>query len=157
MNVAYRWFLGYRISEPIPHFATVSYNFRHRFNSDTVESIFCWILKEINRAGYLSSEVAYIDGTHVKANANMKKQVKHAIPVAVKVYEKQLREEVNADREEHGKKPFDDDPPDAPVEEKKSSTRRPIRNAACFTKGITRNALRMEYKRLATGTTIFSA
>ena len=84
MNVAYRWFLGYRISEPIPHFATVSYNFRHRFSSETVERIFCWILEEVNRAGYLSPEVVFLDGTHVKANANMKKQVKHAIPVAAK-------------------------------------------------------------------------
>jgi transposase len=119
MNIAYLWFLGYRISEPIPHFATMSYNFRHRFNSDTVEQIFCWILDEVNRAGYLSPEVVYIDGTHVKANANMKKQVKRAIPVAAKAYEKQLREEVNADREEHGKKPFDDDPPDASAGETK--------------------------------------
>jgi len=78
MNVAYRWFLGYRISEPIPHFATVSYNFRHRFNGDTVEQIFCWILDEVNRAGYLSPEVVFLDGTHVKANANLKKQVKKA-------------------------------------------------------------------------------
>lgn len=30
----------------------------------------------------ISPEVVFIDGTHVKANANMNKQVKHAIPVA---------------------------------------------------------------------------
>ena len=35
---------------------------------------------------YLSPEIVFIDGTHVKANANMKKQVKHAIPAAAKVY-----------------------------------------------------------------------
>ena len=135
MNVAYRWFLGYRISESIPHFATVSHNFKHRFNSETVEKIFCWILDEINRAGYLSPEVVFIDGTHVKANANMKKQVKHAIPVAAKVYEKQLREEVNADREEHGKKPFDDDPPNAPVEEKEIVTSTSDPDCGVFHKG----------------------
>ncbi len=135
MNVAYRWFLGYRISEKIPHFATVSYNFRHRFNSETVERIFCWILEEVNRAGYLSPEVVFIDGTHVKANANMKKQVKHAIPVAAKVYEKQLREEVNADREEHDKKPFDDDPPNAPVEEKEIATSTTDPDCGVFHKG----------------------
>ena len=58
----------------------------------------------------------------MKANANMKKQVKHAIPVAAQVYEKQLHEEVNADREEHSKKPFDDDPPNAPVKEREIVT-----------------------------------
>ena len=135
MNVAYRWFLGYRISEPVPHFATVSYNFKHRFNSETVERIFCWILEEVNRAGYLSPEVVFVDGTHVKANANMKKQVKHAIPVAAKVYEKQLREEVNADREEHGKKPFDDDPPNAQVEEKVITTSTTDPDCGVFRKG----------------------
>ena len=135
MNVAYRWFLGYRISEPIPHFATVSYNFRHRFSSETVESIFCWILEDVNRAGYLSPEVVFIDGTHVKANASMKKQVKRAIPIAAKVYEKQLREEVNADREEHGKKPFDGDPPNAPVEEKEIVTSTTDPECGVFHKG----------------------
>ena len=50
-------------------FATVSYNFCQRFDSQTVEKIFVWILEEINRAGYLSPEVVFVDGTHVKANA----------------------------------------------------------------------------------------
>lgn len=31
VNVAYRWFLGYMLHEPVPYFATISYNFRHRF------------------------------------------------------------------------------------------------------------------------------
>ena len=122
MNIAYRWFLGYKVSETIPHFATVSYNFRHRFTSETVENIFQWILDEINSNGYLSPDVVFIDGTHVKANANLKKQIKASIPTAAKAYEKQLREEVNADRESHGKKPFDDDPPDPPTRQTTVST-----------------------------------
>ena len=76
VNVAYRWFIGYGLSKPIPHFATVSYNFCQRFDSQTVEKIFVWILDVINRAGYLSPEVVFVDSTHVKANANLKKQVK---------------------------------------------------------------------------------
>lgn len=32
MNIAYRWFLGYTLNESIPHFATISYNFNHRFS-----------------------------------------------------------------------------------------------------------------------------
>lgn len=31
MNVAYRWFLGYLMHECIPHFSTISYNFKHRY------------------------------------------------------------------------------------------------------------------------------
>ena len=47
--------------------------------------------------------------THIKANANKKKQIKEQVPVASKHYAKELMAEVNADREAHGKKPFDDD------------------------------------------------
>ena len=46
MNIAYRLFLGYLLNEPIPHFATISYNFRHRFTEDTIEKVFTWILYE---------------------------------------------------------------------------------------------------------------
>lgn len=112
MNIAYRWFLGFGLSEPIPHFATVSYNFRHRFTTETTEEIFEWILKEIETAGYLQPEAVFLDGTHIKANANMKKRIVNEIPKAARIYEKQLREEINSDRERHGKKPFDDDPPE---------------------------------------------
>ena len=109
MTVAYRWFLGYGLMERIPHFATVSYAFRNRFDTEMVEGIFEWILGEIEKAGYLSPEAVYVDGTHIKASANLKKQVKKEIPKAARAYEKELREEVNKDREAHGKKPFDDD------------------------------------------------
>lgn len=50
MNLAYRWFLGYGINEKTPHFATVSYNFKHRFSEELIEEIFNWILSKINGA-----------------------------------------------------------------------------------------------------------
>lgn len=59
----------------------------------------------------MAPDLILVDGTHIKANANPQKQVKAAIPVAAKAYEKQLREEINGDREQHGKNPFDDDLP----------------------------------------------
>jgi len=111
LNTAYRWFLGYTLQEETPHFSTVSYNFRHRFTEETVDGIFAWILEEIAQAGYLSPKAVFIDGTHIKASANTKKQVKAVIPVVSKRYAKELMEEVNADREAHGKEPFDDDEP----------------------------------------------
>lgn len=111
MNVAYRWFLRYLMNEPIPHFSTISYNFKHRYTEKTIEEIFYWILREIEYAGYLSPEAVFVDGTHIKANANMKKVVKKAVPQAAKIYEQQLMEEINEDREEHNKKPFDDTKP----------------------------------------------
>ena len=40
---------------------------------------------------------------------NRKKQMKKYVPAAVKAYEEQLHKEINEDREEHGKPPFDDE------------------------------------------------
>lgn len=76
LNVAYRWFWGYTLQEETPHFSTGSYNFRHRFTEKTVDNVFAWILDEAANAGYLSPGAVFIDGTHIKANANTKKQVK---------------------------------------------------------------------------------
>ena len=66
-------------------------------------------LKQVARVGYLLPEVMVVDGTHIKANANLKKQVKKAIPVAAKRYQEQLDEEIEADRAAHGKKPLKKD------------------------------------------------
>ena len=123
-NIYYRWFLGYAINEPTPHFSTLSYNFRHRFSEKTVDKIFNWILDEIANEGYLNPEAVFIDGTHIKANANKNKKIKEQVPVAAKRYAEELLEEINADREAHGKKPFDDEqkPPKSKNQQKKNNT-----------------------------------
>ena len=107
MNIAYRWFLGYTLNEELPHFSTVSCNFKHRFTEETVEQVFSWILQEANDAGYLEPEAVFVDGTHIKANANINRKIKKAVPQAAKRYASELMEEVNADRGDHGKKLFD--------------------------------------------------
>lgn len=40
VNVAYRWFLGYTMSQSLPHFATISYAFCHRFTAEVIEGVF---------------------------------------------------------------------------------------------------------------------
>ena len=129
LNVAYRWFLGYRLQEETPHFSTLSYNFRHRFTEETVDQVFNWILSEMVNAGYVAPGVVFVDGTHIKANANIKKTVKVEVPFEAKRYAQELMEEVNADREAHGKKPFDNDeddsqPPTSPGKKKRDNTSR---------------------------------
>ena len=151
VNVAYRWFLGYTMSQRLPHFATVSYAFRNRFTAEVIEGVFRWILEEVARAGYLSPEVVFVDGTHIKANANLKKHVKKSIPIAAKHYQEQLDEEIEADRSAHGKKPLkkddDDDTPSASPKQNPQPTRR----AASFTKANTRSASHMRHILSATG------
>lgn len=117
MNMAYRWFLGYSLSDPLPHFSTVSYNFKHRYTNETIERVFRWVLWEANEVGYLSPEAVFIDGTHIKASANIHNKMKKAVPEAAVRYREELLAEINADREAHGKKPFDDN--DEPPKSKK--------------------------------------
>ena len=76
-DVAYRWFLRYTLSEELPHFSTVSYNFRHRFTSETIEAVFRWILEEAGSAGALTPAAVFIDGTHIKASANLNLSLIH--------------------------------------------------------------------------------
>ena len=33
------------MNEPIPHFSTICYNFKHRYTEQTIEETFYWILK----------------------------------------------------------------------------------------------------------------
>jgi hypothetical protein len=133
MNIAYRWFLGYTLNEELPHFSTVSYNFKHRFTEETVEKVFSWILQEANRAGYLAPEAVFVDGTHIKANANINKKIKKAVPQAAKRYASELMEEVNADRKEHGKKPFDST--QKPPKEKEITVSKTDPESGLFQKG----------------------
>lgn len=93
-NIYYRWFLGYRLQEETPHFSTISYNFKHRFTPETVNQIFDWILSEIAEAGYLYTYTVFVDGTHIKANANNRKVVKEEVEVEAKRYAEELMEEV---------------------------------------------------------------
>jgi len=56
--------------------------------------------------------IIFIDGTHIKASANKKKFQKEQVAKAAKIYEQQLREEVNAEREKLGKKKIEDNDDD---------------------------------------------
>ena len=109
VNLAYRWFLGYGLLESIPHFATVSYAFCNRFPSELSEEIFEHILNKALNNRMVDPNVIFIDGTHIKASANKKKFMKEQVAKTAKIYEQQLRSEVNAEREKLGKKPVDDD------------------------------------------------
>jgi transposase len=106
-NVAYRWFIGYGFTEKIPHFSTFGKNYVRRFHdTDLFEQIFYRILKEAMNKGLVDPSVAFIDSTHVKANANKKKYDKKVVRVETRNYQSQLDDEINIDREEHGKKAF---------------------------------------------------
>lgn len=97
-NLYFRWFLGYRIQEDIPHPTTVSHNFRHRYTAETVNKIFNWILNQIAEAGFLSAGAVYVDGTRIKGNADLSQRIREEIPAAAQRYAQELMEEVNPDQ-----------------------------------------------------------
>ena len=113
-TLSYRWFLGYGLLDEIPHFATVSYAFCKRFPEELTEEIFAHILNKALNLRLVDPQMVFIDGTHIKANANKKKYQKERVAKAAKVYAEELREEVNAERAKLGKKPIDDDDDDDP-------------------------------------------
>ena len=86
-------------------------------------------MNEIAEAGYLSPTAVFIDGTHIKANANNKKKIQEEIPVASKRYADELMKEINAEREEHGKKTFDDNKEDDDSNEPQKPSR-PAKNTS---------------------------
>ena len=114
VNVAYRWFLGLEMLDPVPHFSTFGKNYSRRFkDTDLFEQIFEHILNECYKYKLVDPTEVFVDATHVKARANNKKMRKRIAHQEAKFYEEQLKEEINADREAHEKKPLkekDDDP-----------------------------------------------
>jgi transposase len=107
-NNAYRWFIGYGLSEQIPHFATFGKNYVRRFkDTDIFERVFVRVLEEAVNAGLIKGDAVFIDATHVKANANKKKYDKVKLEKEARSYQQLLDQEINEDRELHDKTPLD--------------------------------------------------
>jgi len=129
VNNAYRWFIGYDLFEKIPHFSTFGKNYSRRFvGTEIFERVFLHILSEAVECGFVDAGAIFIDGTHIKASANKKKNTKAEVEISAKKYQAELDKEIDEDRAAHGKKPFkrdkhddnkdDDDSPPLLVETK---------------------------------------
>lgn len=136
VNLAYRWFLGYGLTEQVPHFSTFGKNYKRRFEgTDIFEKIFIRVLGTAIDHGFVDKATVYIDGTHIKANANTHKNYKKQVEKEARAYDKLLREEINSDREEHGKKPFDDDDGTSSPEQKTITVSKSDPESGLFHKG----------------------
>lgn len=116
VNLAYRWFLGLDFYDEVPHFSTFGKNYKRRFEgTDLFEQIFTEILLQCMKYKAVNTDEIFVDATHVKAAANRKKSKKILVAKnTARFYDEKLREEINLDREEHERKPFDDDDNDTP-------------------------------------------
>lgn len=117
VNVAYRWFLGLDMLDPVPHFSTFGKNYTRRFkDTDLFEQIFSKILEDCMKYKLVNTEQIFVDATHVKACANSKKMRKRVAHEQALWYEEELNKEIEKDRLAHGKKPLkkkDDNQPPA--------------------------------------------
>lgn len=109
VNMAYRWFLGLEMYEPVPHFSTFGKNYTRRFkDTDLFEQIFQHILEECYRFRLVDPTEIFVDATHVKARANNRKMQHRIAKQEALFYADMLRKDIDSDREAHGKKPLKD-------------------------------------------------
>ena len=87
VNLAYRWFLGYSITEKIPDASTISKNRTRKFKgNDIPQKIFDNIVKQAIAKGFVGGKILYSDSTHIKANANKRKFEKEEVEITPKEY-----------------------------------------------------------------------
>ena len=106
VNVAYRWFLGLRLTDKVPDASTISQNRRRRFSDSTIhQEIFDTIVEQAIAQGLVGGDVLYTDSTHLKANANKHRHERQEVEATARDYLDALDVAVEEDRAQHGKKP----------------------------------------------------
>ena len=107
VNVAYRWFIGFGLTDKIVDASTFSQNRRRRFTESTVyQEIFDEIVQQGIRRKLIGGRVLYTDATHLKASANKNKFKKEQIEQSTRGYLAELEAAIDADRKAHDKKPL---------------------------------------------------
>ena len=105
MNIAYRYFLGFDFTEPIPHFSTFSQNYIRRYKDTTIfEEIFNTILYQVISHGLVKTDNIFVDSTHVKAYANKRKITNEVLNATTTIYMDKLETEINEERKKENKK-----------------------------------------------------
>jgi transposase len=107
VNVAYRWFLGLRLTDAVFDASTLSQNRRRRYDDTGVaQDIFDRIVEQAIAHGLVEGTVLYTDSTHLKASANRNR---YDLAVAAKSradYWEDLDAAIDAERAAHGQKPL---------------------------------------------------
>ena len=70
VNIAYRWFLGIDLDEPVPDHSTFSKLRRRKFNGAALfEELFDEVVRKCIEHGLIDGKLLLTDSTHVRANA----------------------------------------------------------------------------------------
>ena len=123
VNLAYRWYIGYSLTQKVPNASTLSQTRRRRFKDNTVyQDIFKEIVFLAIHHQMVGGQVICTDSTHLKANANKNKCINQVVQESSVNYLNDLEQAVTLERAKHGQKPLkpqseqtrnDDDPPSA--------------------------------------------
>ncbi len=110
VNMAYRWFLNIPLTGKVPNYSTFSKNYARRYeNSKVFKQIFDTLLTSLIENNLIDLSVIFVDGTHIKANANKKKFIKKEVNIAFTDFEKKIQKEIREYRKEIGRDDSDDD------------------------------------------------
>jgi transposase len=105
-NMAYRWFLGFNITDKIPDHSIFAINRIRRFNDTQVyENIFNRIVEQAISHGLVKGKIVYTDSTHIKANASLSK-FENENYIIEEEEDPELLERINEKRESKGQKPL---------------------------------------------------
>lgn len=122
VNVAYRWFIGLRLTDKVFDASTVSQNRRRRFDgTDIAQRIFDHIVEQAIAKGLVGGEVLYTDSTHLKVNANKGRYDKEMVAKSRAAYWNDLDAAVAQDRAAHSKSPLKPKDRQPPIKETKIS------------------------------------
>lgn len=108
-NVAYRWFLGLKLNDPVPDHTTISWNRRIRFkDTNFFQEIFDETVLQAIRHKMVGGRVLFSDSTHLNANANKHKFSRVEVEIETREYIDDLNKAIEDDRKNHGKKPLNE-------------------------------------------------
>jgi len=107
-DVGFRWFLNLPFTEAAPHFSTLSKVYSRKFEENEVyENIFLEIMRRLRAKGLINTKQIYIDGTHIKANANKLKWEEVELEKEPNVFEEAILGRINETRRNDGMKPVE--------------------------------------------------
>jgi transposase len=107
VNLAYRWFLGLGLSQPVPDHSTISSNRNGRFPGTNIfQEIFDEVVRLAISHHMIAGRLLITDSTHIEANANKNRYAQQVTSESPHAYLQELETAVNESRRAHGKKPL---------------------------------------------------
>lgn len=98
VNIAYRWFLGIDLDEPVPDHSIFSQLRRRKFNGAALfEELFDEVVRKCIEYGLIDGKLLLTDSTHVRANARNDVLERVAVEAEPSAYLQRLNEQAVKD------------------------------------------------------------